>query len=290
MSQAARTDLTLQSRNRGFLDLLASSEADTFDCSDVLVVVAHPDDETIALGGQLRRLFGIRILHVTDGAPENMRDARALGFSKREDYAATRRRELEMAVGEAGLTPEALLSLGVPDQGAAYRMPFLVLRLARIMAEEEISTVITHAYEGGHPDHDATAFIVHAARHLILRQSRRAPEIVEAPLYHVRDGQAVHQRFCPVPDLATAELTIALDAAGCQRKRRMLAAFSTQSGTLASFDAAEERFRLAPDYDFGALPNGGKVHYESHDWGLTGRDWLLLVEETCREFGLPRWL
>lgn len=290
MSLTASPDLPFQSGYSDFLELLAAPDARSFDCSDVLVVVAHPDDETLALGGQLPRLEGIRILHVTDGAPINMSDAHGLGFTQRDDYAVARRRELEAAVGMAGVPSGALLSLGVPDQGAAWRMPFLVLRLARIVADHVISTIVTHAYEGGHPDHDAAAFIVHAARHLVLRQRSGMPEIVEFPLYHVRKGQMVLQQFADTPEPTLVETVIALDPVARGRKRRMLQAFETQNATLASFKASVERFRPAPDYDFGALPNGSELLYEGREWGLNGKNWLRLVEETCREFGLPRWL
>jgi len=74
------------------LEIICSPEGTAFDCRDVAVVVAHPDDETIAIGGQLARMTGVRIVHVTDGAPEDMKDAEANSFARREDYAATRRR------------------------------------------------------------------------------------------------------------------------------------------------------------------------------------------------------
>jgi hypothetical protein len=45
----------------------------------LLLVVAHPDDEVVGVGGQLARLMGVRLLHVTDGAPRNLLDAQAAG-------------------------------------------------------------------------------------------------------------------------------------------------------------------------------------------------------------------
>jgi hypothetical protein len=41
--------------------------------NDVLLVAAHPDDEVMGAGAQLPHLSGIRIIHVTDDAPRNLR-------------------------------------------------------------------------------------------------------------------------------------------------------------------------------------------------------------------------
>ncbi|WP_309085186.1 PIG-L family deacetylase [Chelativorans sp.] len=280
-------ELELLSPAESLLELICSPEGGVLDCRDVLVVVAHPDDETIAIGGQLTRMQGVRLLHVTDGAPVNMADAEAQGFSRREDYAAARRRELEAAVAVAGLGPEALLSFDVPDQSTAFRLSELSRRLADLLQETEVGTVITHAYEGGHPDHDATAFIARAACHLLGQRNLPAPAVYEFPLYHMRHGEWVFQEFAPGHEL---EFAIALDEEAAEMKRRMLAAHVTQQRTLGTFRLKAERFRPAMPCDFHQLPNEGEVLYGQFDWGLRPSDWPALVDKACRELGLPKWL
>ena len=49
----------------------------------VMIVVAHPDDETIGMGAQLNRFDDALLVQVTDGAPRDGRDAAAHGSMHR---------------------------------------------------------------------------------------------------------------------------------------------------------------------------------------------------------------
>lgn len=230
---------------------------------------------------------GIRILHVTDGAPANMRDAWAKGYERREDYALQRKNELFEAMTKAGIDAGSLLSFDVADQSAAYQMPLLAGRLATLLQEHGTTMVLTHAYEGGHPDHDATAFVAHTAHCLLQREGWPPIQILEFPLYHSRGGRMQAQEF---PTSEGCEIAIRLDAPTLTAKQEMLAAFTTQRQTLLLLDADLERFRIAPDYDFTILPNGGDLLYERFDWGLSGETWLSLVHDARERLRLPQWL
>jgi N-acetylglucosamine malate deacetylase 2 len=247
----------------------------------VAVVVAHPDDETIGCGAVLRRLPLVRVVHVTDGAPRNMSDAVRLGLSSRESYAMVRSAELTAALALAGVPLWRHVRLGMTDQTAAFALEELVHRLEPLLCQVRI--VVTHAFEGGHPDHDAAAFAVHAACALIAARGP-CPQIIEMPFYRAsNDGWAL-QSFVPWGKLA--ETIVVLSADERELKGRMIAAHSSQRASLSPFRLDRERFRLAPAYDFRELPNGGALLYERYHWGMNGALWRELAAGAYAKFGL----
>ena len=66
-------------------------------------------------------------------------------------------------------------------------------------------------------------------------------------------------------------------------KRQMLAAHETQASCLCVFEAIEERFRVAPHYDFTRLPNDGRLHYETFSSGMARDLWPDLVADAIGE-------
>ena len=59
----------------------------------------------------------------------------------------------------------------VPDKQAAHQMGKLTNLLAPMLQDHDL--LMTHPYEGGHPDHDACAFMAHAAARLGGRKVHR---------------------------------------------------------------------------------------------------------------------
>jgi LmbE family N-acetylglucosaminyl deacetylase len=250
----------------------------------VALIVAHPDDETIGAGGILPRMRLAGIIHVTDGAPRNNADARAAGFETHEDYARARRWELLDALALACIRPDATRGLDIPDQEASLDMAGVARKLAALVSALRPGTVLTHPYEGGHPDHDATAFAVHAACAL----AAPPPEVCEFTSYHafVREGEARPAieigRFLA----GDAGQAVTLTAEARERKQRMVDCYRTQTEMLRQFPVDVERFRPAPAYDFTRAAHPGKLFYENFPWGMTGERWRRLASDAMRVLGL----
>lgn len=240
----------------------------------LLVVLAHPDDEVIALGGRMERLAASRLITVTDGAPEDGADARDHGFASLNAYREARKREAMGALADAGLPADVVLPFAhrVPDQRASLHMEELARAIAKEIEDFSPEAVLTHPYEGGHPDHDACAFAAHKAVRLIAGGRRHSfiPVLVEAPFYHAGDdGSMVTGKFLFEEESLPLRVCD-LSAQEAARKQARLRCFQSQAATLAQFGTAREMFRIAPDYDFLQPPHRGPLLYEQFPWGMRG--------------------
>lgn len=260
-----------------------------------LVVVAHSDDETIGAGILLSRLADVRVLHLTNSAPRDERFIQDRFAGTREEYERTRRQELEAAMELAGIAPERLLRIeGVADQETAQVLPRLARELAGLFRQLRTEVVLTHAYEGGHPDHDSAAVAVRAAAELIRRGKGQPPEIVEMALYHARPGGALPGADEPVvqeflPPSETAQI-LELSSEERALKERMLDCFASQKDLLALFrPPVREVFRPAPRCDIGKPPHEGRLQYEIWGFPIDGARWRDLARDAVEELEMPGW-
>lgn len=269
---------------RELLERLCAPVDDPRPAPATLVIVAHPDDEVVGAGARLPRLKQAVFAHVTDGAPRDGRDAALHGFATAQEYAGARQRELEAALTLAGISQSQTRALGFADQEASLHLAALARRVMALMREIRPEVVLTQPYEGGHPDHDATAFAVHAARKLLPMKGVHPPVVLEMTAYHNSSGGIRPGVFLP----AEGADTVTLDLSEVERdfKRKLLECFPTQQGTLQYFPVWTERFRIAPAYNFTQPPHTGTLFYEMYPWGMTGDRFRALAQEAMKELHL----
>jgi LmbE family N-acetylglucosaminyl deacetylase len=272
MTQAIRTPQRKRIRSAHARLFGTGDLAGAMRCS---VIVAHPADEVVGAGCLISKLVDVTILHITDGAPCDMRDAEAAGFKQRADYAEARREECLAALAIAHVPEDRVVEFSVTDQCAAQCLARLTRKVTTFLQESAADIVVTHPYEGGHPDHDATAFATHAALRLMRESGLRPPTVFEMALHPSTDGMAKLPEFLPGSERETT--TLVLDERARKLKERMFACFETQRQSLEVSPVGPEKFRQPTEYDFSAPPQDGKLHYENFDWALRRDEWQSLA-------------
>jgi LmbE family N-acetylglucosaminyl deacetylase len=123
-------------------------------CPALLLVAAHPDDETLGLGATAAALAQrgviVQVVSVTDGEAAYPEDP-----GRCAELAVTRREELAAATARLGLaTP---IFLGIPDGEASANEDRLAVELRALLAGRPPGTWCAATWRGdGHPDHEAT--------------------------------------------------------------------------------------------------------------------------------------
>jgi LmbE family N-acetylglucosaminyl deacetylase len=246
------------------------------------VLVAHPNDEILGLGGQLAQMRSLILVHVTDGAPRDPIDVRRAGFTSREGYAQARASELDRALAAAGVRHASSRELGIAELEATQHLAELVKLLLGELAQADI--VVTHPYEGGHPDHDACALAAQATCTLLSLMGAVAPLRLEFAGYHAREGRLCAGRFWDTP--GCPERAITLDDTQRTAKRAALAQLVTPSLHPGSYPAEVERLRRAPTYDFTRPPPPQELLYEHPGARMSGSLWRAQASAALRSLGL----
>jgi len=229
-----------------------------------LILVAHPDDEVIACGALMQGMKKPVVIFSTDGAPHDG------GFWKqygsRPAYAAIRRREAELALEIVGARPVFLADQvdgGIADQELFRNLNVAVTAVEKIVTQLEPNCILTLAYEGGHPDHDAACFVAS------MVGRRTAIPVWESPLYHRNDdGVGVIQTF---PRTRGTEVIVPVEGTQLEKKIRMFGHYRSQGLLIDSFRPQHETYRPIADYDFTQPPLPWKLNYELWQWKMSGQ-------------------
>ena len=118
--------------------------------SPTVVVVPHPDDETLAVGGVIAALramaVDVTIVAVTDGEH---------AYAENEGLAELREKEQTQALARLGVAEEKVIRLRLTDSGVAAREGELIARLGTLITA---GMQVLAPWAGDfHPDHEACA-------------------------------------------------------------------------------------------------------------------------------------
>jgi N-acetylglucosamine malate deacetylase 2 len=228
-----------------------------------LVLVAHPDDEVIICGGLMQKMQRAIVLFSTDGAPREEGFWRQYG--SRQAYSEVRRQEAQRALSIVGACPVFLadrVEAGIADQELFRKLSAAIAAVEEIVTRLQPDCILTPAYEGGHPDHDAACFIGSVVG------TRASVPVWESPLYHRRaDGSSAPQAF---PELCGREVELRAECATLQRKIEMFHTYKSQELVLDGFRPDYETFRPLAGYDFTRPPLSWKLNYEHWGWKISG--------------------
>ena len=244
------------------------------------VIVAHPADEVIGAGCLISKLVEVSVLHVTDGATRDDRTAQSLGYKDWQDYARKRKEETAAALSLVQVRPDQIVEFSIENHSAAQHLAELTKKITNFLQQSGADIVITHPYEGGHPDHDATAFATHSAIELLKLNGVRPPVLFEMALHPNDEGEGRSGDFLTAPEQETT--TLLLDDRSLELKQRMFDYLVTQRQSLENSQLEAEKFRQSRRYDFTELPQEGKLHYENLQTSLTGDEWLSLATEALK--------
>lgn len=234
-----------------------------------VVLVAHPDDECIICGGLLQRMREPVVVYATDGAPRDSYFWKAHG--SREAYLRLRQEEARSALKRVGVNELVFLADSEPrliDQELFRNLGIAFELLAHEIEQRCPDSMLTLAYEGGHPDHDSCSVLAFELGRL------EGLPVWEAPLYRRNRSQLSLQEFVHP---SGKELTYEPAPEELERKREMCLEYPSQGDFLRVFAPEREIFRRQPAYDYSRPPHEGTLNYEQWRWSMTG-------PEVCERF------
>jgi LmbE family N-acetylglucosaminyl deacetylase len=205
-------------------DDAAARLLDRLTGATVLLLVPHPDDESLALAGliqhALERQARVMLVQVTAGDnnpwPQRWLERRLrIGASERRRWGSRRNAEMLAAIKCFGLDRGSRRALDWPDMGVTARLraqpEASIAAIADIVRELAPEFLVMPTLSDSHPDHGAC----HVLARLALAHVSQPPVCL---------GYHVHGR---APDMAQT-IALPLDASMRETKRRAILAHHTQ--------------------------------------------------------------
>jgi len=248
----------------------------------VLLLVAHPDDESIACAGLLQRTEHALVLFAVDGAPPHYNFEKR--FGSLSEYSEHRFREAAAALA---LLPTCSFRRMTRPDGSSFvdqhlflEMPAAFSSLLQIAREFSPDLIVSHAFEGGHLDHDTC--------HVLAKHAAAAVGVsaLEFPLYwKSTEGRDCIQRF---REDRENQSILQLSPQELATKQRMLAEYKSQQDITRVFQPEVERFRPMANENY-RRPVWSEYPFENRRKPLKADLFLRKIaafEEACGE---RRW-
>jgi len=154
-----------------------------------LCVLAHQDDE-VAMAPSIARAVAVghpvHCVFLTDGGGKG-------------DDPEVRNAESRTVLARLGVTRENLsfigTDLGVPDRALFRHLDRVFAELERQTRSLEFDEILCIAWEGGHPDHDASHLIALA----VARRTGLLANAWQFPIYNARNTRRFLRVMSPIP-------------------------------------------------------------------------------------------
>ena len=224
---------------------------------NAIVLAPHEDDEMLGVGILLQRFCGhVKVVFMTDGAPISgypmKKRMLPSPIMSREEYADIRKGESVLAANTIGLKESDLAYIGAEDSGLSHVLVDTCEALRGMISSFNPYYIFFPAYEGGHPDHDATAAIAKALSHY---DDLREISFFEYALYSSPDGLKIFNEF---QDASSGDIRIIAEHDERNIKKEAVSCYKSQlGGLLGNFSIERETIRPARfDRIDGSIPTG----------------------------------
>ena len=279
-------------RQQEWEDLLDGADLPCVELADwrrVVVVGAHPDDESLGAGGLLAAATSAglpaSLLVATDGEASHPSSPTHAA----DDLARRRRVELAAAAAALGLDRSAVTSLALPDGRVGDHADDVVAAIVDLIGDGRGCLVVAPYRADGHPDHEAMGRCAAAAAH------RTGATLAEYPIWLWHAGERADLPLASLARFRLPEPARAAKQAAIASHTSQVRPLSDQPGdevmlpesVLEHFSGDDELFVLTPP---GEAPDDRLDRLHAHDedpWGATSR-WYERRKRSLLLAALPR--
>jgi LmbE family N-acetylglucosaminyl deacetylase len=247
-----------------------------------MFIFAHPDDESLGASALIsRNSKNSSIIFATDGMPPPKTDAEyyppyttypPFGSA----YSQYRISEATQALSKLGIDKQQISFLQMPDSRIIDSLDIFTQKIFDIIDSTNIKLLYTHAYEGGHIDHDLVCFAVWNA---VQKTQNNIKEIIEIPIYNFEHEEYNHN--LPLDTQKEQAEAIWLTTEELKNKQKAISNYPSQTVDTQYFDIKNPEFHIKHKTPvslnrFQEPPHKGALQYENDN--LNFQDFLNAID------------